>query len=199
MSCSTLLRHACLAMAWGLLVAIASAHHFKGLPHFSYFENYPQVPQDEYPGQIGHFETSLMIYDFQGIQKQDAEQPEDVRMYLVLFDLLKNETYNGPLTLRVLNGDVPVAEKAFPSSEEESLYAFTRTLPLDGDFSLEVRLQDGSGLVDRMPFLLSHQRVAWGRNVTVGLCILVGFAAWGSRRVRILQDRKENARATGAA
>ncbi len=188
-----------LGLALFLFAAPALAHHFKGLPHFSYFENYPQVPQDEFLGQIGHFETSLMIYDFQGLTKQDAEQPEDVRMYLVLFDLLRNETYNGPLTLRIMDGDVPVAHRVFDSSEEESLYALTRTLPLDGDFSLEVELRDGSGLIDRLPFLLSHQRVAWGPRVAIVLGLLVVAAAWGSRRVRVQKDRRENAAAARAA
>lgn len=33
----------------GLVTAPSTeAHHFKGLPHFNYFENYPQVPQEEY-------------------------------------------------------------------------------------------------------------------------------------------------------
>lgn len=177
----------------GLLVGVASAHHFKGLPHFSYFENYPQVPQEEFLGRIGHFETSLMIYDFQGLTKLDAEQPDDVRMYLVLFDLEKNQTYTGPLNIQVMDGDVPVAERHFASSEEESLYSFTRSLPLDGDLSLEIRLEDGSGLVDRLPFMLSNQRMAWGRWVTAMLLFVVGVAAWGSRRMRVLQDRKENA------
>ena len=182
-----------IALAVAFLVPPAMAHHFKGLPHFSYFENYPQVPQDEYLGRIGHFETSLMIYDFQGLTKTDAEQPDDVRMYLVLFDLKNNETYTGPLTLRVMDGDNPVAERTFAHSEEESLYALTRRLPLDGDLSLEIKLGDGSELVDRLPFLLSNQRMAWGRWVSLALIALVGFAAWGSRRMRVLQDRKENA------
>ena len=177
----------------GILITSASAHHFKGLPHFSYFKNYPQVPQEEFLGHIGHFDTSLMIYDFQGLEKMDAEQPDDVRMYLVLFDLEENKTYTGPLTLRVLDGDTPVVEKSFPHSEEESLYSFTRKLPLDGDLSLEVQLDNGSGLVDRLPFLLSNQRMAFGRWLALGLVLLVGVAAWGSRRMRVLQDRKENA------
>ena len=37
----------------------AFGHHFKGLPHFSYFENYPQVPQDEFLAQAGNYECSL--------------------------------------------------------------------------------------------------------------------------------------------
>jgi len=183
------------ALLVSLLVRPAMAHHFKGLPHFSYFENYPQVPQEEYLGRIGHFETSLMIYDFQGLKKSDAVQPDDVRMYLVLFDLKNDKTYTGPLTLRVLDGESALAERKFPHSEEESLYAFTRKLPLDGDLSLEITLGDGSGLVDRLPFLLSNQRMAWGRWVSILLVSLVGFAAWGSRRMRVLQDRKENTRA----
>ncbi len=39
-----------------------AAHHFKGLPHFNYFENYPQIPQDEFLGQFGDYECSLVIY-----------------------------------------------------------------------------------------------------------------------------------------
>jgi len=169
-------------------------HHFKGLPHFSYFENYPQVPQDEYLGRVGHFDTSLMIYDFQGLQKIDAEQPDDVRMYLVLFDLLKNQTYTGPLALRVMDGDKPVTEKLFKKSEEESLYHMKRKLPLEGDFSLEIQLGGDVGLVDRVPFLLSSQRTAWGAIIATALGLLVAVAAWGSRRVRVLQDRRAQAK-----
>ena len=181
------------------LISSTAPHHFKGLPHFSYFENYPQVPQDEYLGRVGHFETSLMIYDFQGITKMDAEQPDDVRMYLVLFDLLKNQTYKGPLTLRVMDGDTPLTAKKFKHSEEESLYAFTRKLPEEGDFSLEIQLDNGTSLTDRVPFLLSSQRVAWGKILGIALGVLVVVAAWGSRRVRVMQDRRENARRLAAA
>jgi hypothetical protein len=184
-------------LPWGLL-SFSAPHHFKGLPHFSYFENYPQVPQDEYLGRVGHFETSLMIYDFQGITKLDAEQPNDVRMYLVLFDLLKNETYRGPLTLRIMDGDTPLSAKSFKHSEEESLYALKRKLPPDGDFSLEIQLDSGVRPTDRVPFLLSSQRIAWGRWLGIGLGLLIVFAAWGSRRVRVLQDRRENVHNPGA-
>ena len=47
-----------------VMVGSASAHHFKGLPHYNYFENYPQVPEEEFLGDAGNYEVSLVLYDF---------------------------------------------------------------------------------------------------------------------------------------
>ena len=48
-----------------VMAACARAHHFKGLPHYNYFENYPQVPEEEFLGEVGSYEVSLVVYDFQ--------------------------------------------------------------------------------------------------------------------------------------
>ncbi len=52
-----------LAAAWLLAVSAASAHHFKGLPHYNYFENYPQVPEEEFIGEVGDYEVILTVED----------------------------------------------------------------------------------------------------------------------------------------
>jgi hypothetical protein len=36
-----------------MVVLPLHAHHFKGLPHYNYVENYPQTPEEEILGQSG--------------------------------------------------------------------------------------------------------------------------------------------------
>ncbi|MDH3582664.1 MAG: hypothetical protein OER86_00425 [Phycisphaerae bacterium] len=190
--------HGTLILATLCVVAGAPAafgHHFKGLPHFSYFENYPQVPQDEYLGQAGPYEFSLVLYDFQGIKKQDAQQPDDTRLFLAIYSLRENRTYQGPLTLKVMDGDRMIRATHFDKSVEESLYSLQMKLPPTGDYALVVDLEAADGLEARIPFRLSSQKIHWGGWVAAVLVILVVTVAVGSRKARVALDRKERARA----
>lgn len=175
-----------------LYPGISAAHHFKGLPHFNYFENYPQVPQDEYLWQEGDYEFSLVIYDFQGIKKSEVEQPDDARLYLVIWNLRENRIYGESLTLRVLDHGEPVHSRSFPTAVEENIYSLQHPLPETGRYSLEVVLGDGSVAV--IPFKLSSQKVPWGKWVGGVLVVLVVIVAIGSRRARVIQDRRDLAR-----
>ena len=170
------------------------AHHFKGLPHFSYFENYPQVPTEEFLGQAGEYEFSLVLYDFQGIKREDAEQPDDARFYLIIFNLRENRTYNGPVTLEILNRGQPVYTEKMASSHEESLYSMQKVLPESGKYALRITMHEADNLQATIPFLLTAQRVHWGKWLAGILFLLITVVAVGSRKARIIQDRKENSR-----
>ena len=171
----------------------AFAHHFKGLPHFSYFENYPQVPTEEFLGQAGDYEFSLVLYDFQGIKKEDTQQPDDARFYLIAYNLRENRAYQGAATLDILDGDEVVHTEHFESAEEESLYAMQQQLPPTGDYALRLTLHDADDLRGEIPFLLSAQRIHWGKWLAITLAVLVLVVAVGSRRARVMQDRRANA------
>ena len=192
--------HATAAWSWIVVIFVllipagVSAHHFKGLPHFNYFQNYPQIPQDEYMWQEGEFEFSLVIYDFQGIQKADAEQPDDARLYLVVWSLRESKIYNGPLSLRILDRGESIHFQEFSTASEENIYALQHTLPKTGRYALEVEPRIQSGPEARIPFKLSSQRVRWGKWVSGALILMVAVVAAGSRRARIIQDRRELAR-----
>lgn len=177
---------------FSLMLPSSNAHHFKGLPHFSYFENYPQVPQDEFLGQEGEYEFSLVIYDFQGIKKEDVQQPDDVRLYLVIFNLRENKVYNGPLTLEILDHRRSIYSENFSSSVEESIYTFQQALPPSGKYSLGINLHDGNKLHATIPFTLSSQKVHWGKWVAGLMLVLVTIVAIGSRKARIMMDRKSD-------
>ncbi|MDP7399883.1 MAG: hypothetical protein QGF67_20515 [Lentisphaeria bacterium] len=180
-----------------LLVALslpAAGHHFKGLPHFAYFENYPQVPQDEFLAQQGEFECSLVIYDFQGINKADTEQPNDARLFLAIFNLRENRVYNGRLKMTVLDHGDPIYSETVESGDSESLYLWHQSLPPEGRYAINLELLDAESMVMHVPFVLSSQRVHWGKWIAAGLGLLIVVVAVGSRRRRIAIDRAQNAK-----
>ena len=167
-------------------------HHFKGLPHYNYFENYPQVPEEEFLGQVGEYELSLVVYDFQGINRVNVADPDKVRLFLVIFNLRENHVYSGRLHFEVLDREAVLFSHRFEKSELENLYSLHRELPNDGQYSIRVTLEDEGGLVGEIPFYLSSQRTHWGRVIAAGLVLLVTITAIGARRKRIQMDRRVN-------
>lgn len=181
-------------IAFAIGVSAASAHHFKGLPHYNYFENYPQIPEEEFLGRAGEYELSLVIYDFQGIKKENTRTPDNVRLYLVIFNLRNNVVYGGPLTLEVLDRGTVIHSERHASSELENLYSMHRELPETGKYSLRITMHDENELACEIPFLLSHQKVHWGKWIGAILLILLIIAAIGARRARVAMDRKAEAK-----
>ena len=177
------------------LTATAFGHHFKGLPHYNYFENYPQVPEEEFIGQAGDYEVSLVLYDFQGINRDKVESPDNVRLFLVIFNLEDNSVYSGKLTLEILDDDVVLYTESYEEAELENLYSMYRELNGEGDYSLRLTLHDHSDLNCTIPFTLTSQRINWAPWVAVSLGVLLLITAIGARRARVKQDRRESAKA----
>ena len=174
-------------------LAIAGGHHFKGLPHYNYYENYPQVPEEEFIGSAGEYEVSLVVYDFQGINRDKVESPDKVRLFLVIFNLEDNTVYGGPLTLEVLDDGEVVHTERHEKSELENLYSMHRDLPPDGDYSLRLTLHERDDLACTIPFTLSSQKVNWGWWVAAGLAFVLVITAIGARKKRVRLDRREAA------
>ncbi len=169
------------------------AHHFKGLPHYNYYENYPQIPEEEFLGRVGDYEVSLVVYDFQGINRNKVEEPDNVRLFLVIFNLRNNKVYGGRLGLEVLDRGKVVHEEIQESSQLENLYATHQQLPDSGKYSLRLTLYDEENIQCTIPFVLSSQKIHWGKWIALVLGILVVIAAVGARKARVRMDRKEEA------
>lgn len=173
------------------------AHHFKGLPHFNYFDNYPQVPQDEFLAQKGRFEFSLVVYDFQGIDRDNAEQPDDVRFFLLIFDLLEATTYKGALSMEILDGQKVIIREDFSTYEEESLYKMQKALDGKGDYVLRVTLKTNPEEQVLIPFVLSAQKINWSLWVAGSLTLVLIITAVGARKARVSRDRKDALKNSG--
>lgn len=167
------------------------AHHFKGLPHYNYFENYPQVPEEEFLGQTGEYELSLVVYDFQGINRADVPDPDKVRLYLLIFSLDRNKVYQGALTLDILDRGKSVHSVRHESADLENIYSLHWDLPDTGRYALKVTLLDEQGIQCEIPFRLSSQKIHWGKWVGLALLLLIIVTAIGGRKARIALDRKE--------
>jgi len=178
-----------------MIVSLGEAHHFKGLPHFSYFENYPQIPQEEFLGQEGQYEFSMVLYDFQGLQRQSVQQPDGARLFLVIYNLRENRVYGGSALLEVLDGDEVVIKTHRQEPEEEMVFQVHGNMPSSGDYALRVTLLDGERTQTVIPFELSSQKVGWGKWIAAALTGLVAVAGIGARRARIARDRTDGVRA----
>lgn len=166
-----------------------SAHHFKGLPHYNYFENYPQIPEEEFLGQAGSYEFSLVVYDFQGINKQKVESPENVRLFLLVFSLLENKVYTGPMTLEIWDRETIVKRFKFDSADLENIYSVHHELPETGRYRLNAILHHEGDLSCEVSFKLSSQKTHWGKWIALSLLLLMTVTAVGARKARIRQDR----------
>ncbi len=180
----------CIALS-GIFASSLFAHHFKGLPHYNYFENYPQIPEEEFLGQSGSYEFSLVVYDFQGINRDVLDAPEMVRLFLVVFNMMSSEVYIGPATLEILDKAKVVYSERQESAELENLYSIHQDLPDSGKYSLRVTLHGRNNLQSIIPFTLSSQKTHWGAWVGSILLLLVVVAAIGGRKARLAKDRAE--------
>lgn len=116
----------------------AYAHHNKGLPHYGYYENYPQVPTEEYVIIDGRWEMGAVIFNFQGYDlRETSDTPDDIKIYLYLYDLEKDENYVEAVDFVVRNSDgETVAEYLRAKVDEEAVYSTRERLPESGDYEI---------------------------------------------------------------
>ncbi len=182
-----------IAVAAFLLLFIApassSAHHYHGLPHYGYFDNYPQTPTEEYISGDGRWEMNFTLYNFQGMRREDVNQPDDVQIFLVVFDLKEKTTYGGHATIEIFSGDDRVAVWS-QEAEQESIFLVSTKIPDPDDLSLKVAFNDHSGTPVtlssefQLPGEGGHRPLVWVGFGLLFLVIMLVFAGKQSRRVR---------------
>lgn len=163
----------------------AEAHHNKGLPHYGYFENYPQAPIEEYVVIDGPWEMGAVVFNFQGLDRRTADTPNDVKIYLYLYDDRTGSAYTGPLAVEIRNEGQVVATFARVQVDEEAVYSTRETLPRSGDYELIARVgEEEVSLLfhvdlgsDRLPY-------EWIAGVGGSAALLTGLAMAGRRRRR---------------
>jgi ferredoxin-type protein NapH len=120
----------------GLAPTHALAHHNKGLPHYGYFENYPQVPTKEFIDEQGRWEVGTVLFNFQGLQRRTSDTPDDVRFFAYMYDLQEHRGYKGALTLHLESDGVEIASFERLRADEEGVYVARQTVPQTGEYVL---------------------------------------------------------------
>ena len=173
-----------------LLVALtaagpAAAHHNKGLPHYGYFENYPQTPIDEYVVIDGPWEMGAVVFNFQGLDRRTADTPNDVKIYLYLYDDRSGRGYDGPLEVEIRSDDEVVATFERVRVDEEAVYSTRETLPHSGDYELLARVgEEEISLTFHVDLSSDRLPLGWIAGIGGSATLLFGLAVAGRRRRR---------------
>ena len=129
------------ALLFAVLSSAAThAHHNKGLPHYGYFENYPQVPTQEYVYIQDGWEIGATVFNFQGMERKDALAPNDVKIFLYIYDLTNDRGYEGPVTFTLHHDQQVVTTFKRDKVDEENIYSTRETLPASGEYVLAAKV-----------------------------------------------------------
>ena len=167
-----------------LMLATALAHHNKGLPHYGYFENYPQVPTEEYVRIDGRWEVGATIFNFQGLDaRETSDTPNDVKFFAYVYDLEQDRGYEGPLRMDIVYEGEVVSSFERLDPDGEGVYISRETLPHSGEYELVFTFPEGYAT---LPFAvdLASDSVDWWLigGLGGGVAVLFGLSIAGRRR-----------------
>ena len=200
---------AALALAVALVSATAApavAHHNKGLPHYGYFDNYPQVPTEEEIVIQGDWEMGATIFNFQGYElRESSDTPNDVKFYVYLYDLKRDANYVDGLDFEIRLVDTGEVVSRFRREhvDEELVYSTRETLPQSGDYQLVALVPEGGATTEVvMPFYidLDEGAIDWVLMLALLLPLIPLFllALLGRTRRARARRRRAQAAALGA-
>ncbi len=176
-----------LALAFAGLSLPAHAHHNKGLPHYGYFENYPQVPTEDMIAVSGRWEFGGVLFNFQGLERRTSDTPNDVKFFIYAYDLDADATFRGPITFEIHQDEQLVSTFTRVGPDGEGVYITRETLPASGWYDLTYRFEAEDGpVVLTIPFEvdLAADAVNWPLigGLFGGTSVVFGLAVIGRRR-----------------
>ena len=184
-----------IAATFLLLFAVPRAalgHHILGLPHYSYKENYPQVPTLEYPAKTGPYDILMTSYPGRPV----PGEPAAIAFYIK--NRNTHKPYGRPVTVRVLQTFTFGSNRViYPPTQQQpfdNLHKLTVTFPEDGEYIVELTM-DVEGRTEVIPFLVvSGEPTA---TVSTIVAIVVGLAVFliVVRAIKVKRDRKKKAAA----
>jgi hypothetical protein len=124
----------------------SSGHHYKGLPHYSYFDNYPQVPVLEFTNNNGEFEIFSTVYNFQGLNIDKVDSPDDVRFYSYISSVKTNRPVKVPVNFKIIKNGETLYESGPLESEQEYIYVVQTKLNQGGDLDLVASFTSSNGV-----------------------------------------------------
>ncbi len=127
------------------LTPFSKAHHYKGLPHYNYFDNYPQVPILEYIKETLNYEAFVTIYNFQGLDLGMVEAPNDVRFYIYLYNIKKGSSHLGSANFDIYSHGKLIHKFIEMEQEEESIYTLRSTIKEQDDLLLKITFINEEG------------------------------------------------------
>ena len=151
---------------------ISFSHHIRGLPHYSYKENYPQVPTVEETRINGNYEivfSYFKIFDTGNI---------DLAVYVK--NRVTGKPYAGEISFTVFAGNERPEDTDAYTAEADmtNTYRVGWTYEKDGIYYLRISFNDDEGIERTEEFLLQIGKVPanWKLIGIVTGCFLLLFA-----------------------
>lgn len=121
------------------------SHHYKGLPHYSYFDNYPQVPILEFFQEDENYEVFITVYNFQGLSLEMVDAPNDVRLYIYVYDVKADTVLQQKLNITITSHDQIAYTDKNVASEQENIFVIRATMPEQDDLRVSLQFSDSTG------------------------------------------------------
>ncbi len=128
-----------------LFPLLVFSHHYKGLPHFSYFENYPQIPYLEFIKETPDYEVYVTVYNFQGLNLEQVEAPDSVRIYLYIYDIKADKVYKNPASFKIFSHNSLVHATELAPPEQENIFVIQKEISKQDDLVLTASFKDPNG------------------------------------------------------
>ncbi len=179
-----------------LLAANATvyAHHILGLPHYSYKENYPQVPTLEYPASAGPYDIVMTSYP--GVPTPG--EAANVAFYIRNRD--SEAPFSNAVNVRVLQtatfGRSKTVLETTRIEPMDNMHKMAVTFPQDGEFIVELTM-DVEGQVEVIPFLMVAGHPTATASVLAGIGGGLALFIIVVRAVKIKAKRRQSVSACG--
>lgn len=164
-----------------------SSHHYKGLPHYNYFDNYPQVPIFEYIQEDKDYTIFATIYNFQGLTLDMVDSPDDVRFYIYIYDLKTDKSYVGEAAFYIYSHDKLVKRFINMKQEEERIFNIKAAIKEQDNLILETVFvsPEGKTVAIKMPIEITNSFFD-----KYGLYILIALFFIAVGVIKKISDRK---------
>ena len=166
------------------------SHHYKGLPHYNYFDNYPQVPIFEFIEEGEKYSVFATIYNFQGLTLDMVDSPDDVRFYIYIYDLTTDTSYVGDAAFNVYSHGKIVKRFINIKQEEERIFTVKAAITEQDDLILETIFIDKNGktVKIKMPIEITNSFLdKYGLYIAIFMFfVIVGV-------IKKISDKKNNA------
>ncbi|WP_025323750.1 4Fe-4S binding protein [Deferrisoma camini] len=182
------------ALFWGALALAvlaptpARAHHILGLPHYSYKENYPQVPTLEYPASAGPYDVLLTSYP----GKPPPGEPANLAFYIK--NRATGEPYGQPVTVRVLQtftfGRNRELQPPIRIEPFDRVHKLTVTFDREGEYVVELAMEV-EGRSEVIPFRMVVGDPSSAASVLAAVGGGLAVFLIGVRAVRIKRRRRQ--------
>jgi hypothetical protein len=156
------------------VVPTARAHHIRGIPHYTYSENYPEAPSFEEVREVGSFTLRMTYYEIPGTKTAD--------LAVYAKDRRTGKAYTGDLSYAVyaLDEDPAAAHTVTAFRNKNNIYKAGWDYETDGIYMVRVRFTDAGQPVDeifRLQIGSSQVNYWFLGGLGVGLAVLIATVA----------------------